>query len=319
MGLSAFYASHKTTPEQDKINLLLKTLSLGINFWDTSNIYGPHTNELLIGKTLKDSQIPRSQIIIATKFGVHAQDGNVSIKADRAYVRECCLGSLQRLGLDYIDLYYVHRMDQTVPIEETMEELVLLIKEGKIKHIGLSEAHPDTIRRAHAVYPLTAVQLEWSLWSRDVEEDLIPVLRELGIGIVCYSPLGRGFLTGAIQKTTDLTEGDWRLKTPRFQEGNLNENVKMLETLKKIAEKRGKPEDLGVIALAWVQNQGEDVVTIPGTTSEKHLLKNFESIEVKLTAEEMKELSEAFPLGKVVGERYSEGAPYRNDKNPKKQ
>jgi len=172
------------------------------------------------------------------------------------------------------------------------------------------------VRRAHAVYPITAIQLEWSLWSRDVEEDLVPVLRELGIGIVCYSPLGRGFLTGAIQKISDLKEGDWRLRTPRFQEENLNENVKMLEVLRKIAAQKGVQEQLGVIALAWVQNQGEDVVTIPGTTSEKHLMQNYASIEVKLTPEEMKELSDAFPVGKAVGGRYADGAPYRNDKNP---
>jgi len=232
-------------------------------------------------------------------------------------VRQCCLASLERLGLDYVDLYYVHRIDQTVPIEDTMDELVLLVKEGKIKHIGLSEASPDTVRRAHAVYPITAVQLEWSLWTRDVEEDLIPVLRELGIGIVAYSPLGRGFLSGEIKKTSDIKEGDFRLYNPRFKGDSLAQNVALLGPLEKIAvEKNLTPS---IVALAWVQHQGDDVITIPGTTKEKHLMDNFSSVFVSLTPEEIKHISDSFQVANVAGDRYTGGAPYRKDKNPKRQ
>jgi len=287
MGLSAFYGPKDSMSEEDKMNLIAKVISLGVNHLDTSDVYGPHTNEELIGKTIKHFNIPRNSFTIATKFGIGTSSGSVGnegwgVFGNRAYVRASCEGSLKRLGLDYVDLYYVHRIDQTVPIEETMEELVLLKKEGKIKHIGLSEAHPDTIRRAHAVHPLTAVQLEWSLWSREVEEDLIPVLRELGIGIVCYSPLGRGFLSANIKKTDDLQQGDWRKDNPRFAKDAMDKNVALLETLEKFAQQKGVTP--AKVALSWVQHQGEDVITIPGTTKEKNLLDNIASLSVSLTA-----------------------------------
>jgi len=317
LGLSDFYENKNTVSEEEKMNLIAKVISLGVNHLDTSDIYGPHTNEILIGKTIKHFNIPRNSFTIATKFGIgNSSDGQRRAFGNRTYVRECCEASLKRLGLDYVDLYYVHRIDQTVPIEETMEELALLKKEGKIKHIGLSEAHPDTIRRAHAVHPLTAVQLEWSLWSRDVEEDLIPVLRELGIGIVCYSPLGRGFLSASIKKTDDLQQGDWRKNNPRFAQDAMDKNVVLLENLEKFAQLKGVTP--AKVALSWVQHQGEDVITIPGTTKEKNLLDNIGSFSVSLTPEEVKFLSDAFPIGAAAGERYAEGSTYRNDKNPKK-
>jgi len=318
MGLTFAYGSRNDSTDEQKKALLVKVISSGVNHLDTSDMYGPHTSELMIGQTLKEHGIPRDQVIIATKFAVCFKDGKFAgVRGDREYVREACLASLQRLGIEYIDLYYVHRIDQTTPIEDTMEELVALKNEGKIRHIGLSEASPETVRRAHAVHPITAYQLEWSLWSRDVEDDLIPVLRELGIGIVVYSPLGRGFLTGKIKSVADLPEGDWRRTNPRFSEAALAQNNVLLDTLEKIATEKGVP--VGVIALAWVQHQGDDVVTIPGTTREAHFLENYASINLKLTPEEVKRISEALPKDKVVGGRYSEGAgTYRNDKNPPK-
>jgi len=313
MGLSFGYHSAKEFTDDEKIAFIRKVIDLGVNHLDTSDFYGPHTNEILIGKALQG--IPREKYILATKFAGGVQDGKFFIRGDRPYVRKCCEDSLKRLGLDYIDLYYVHRIDQTVPIEDTMDELVLLLKEGKIKHIGLSEPSPDTVRRAHAVYPITAVQLEWSLWTRDVEEDLIPVLRELGIGIVAYSPLGRGFLTGSIQKPSDLAEGDWRAGNPRFKPESLDQNAKLLDALNHIAQAKGVTT--GQIALAWVQQQGDDVVTIPGTSKEKHLLDNLASVFVKLTPEELKTIGNAIPVDKVAGDRY-EGlrGTYKYDKNP---
>jgi len=303
MGLSRGYATHNDSDEH-KIAFIRSALDHGVTHLDTAESYGPHTNEILIGKAIVG--YPREKILLATKFG----------RGDRESVRSSVEGSLKHLGVTYIDLYYVHRIDQTTPIEDTIEELVLLKKEGKIHHIGLSEPHPDTVRRAHAVHPITAVQLEWSLWTRDVEEDLIPVLRELGIGIVVYSPLGRGFLTGTIQKSSDLSEGDVRLTQPRFKGENFTKNLALLDVLQKISAEKGVTP--GQLALAWVQHQWNDVVTIPGTTKEKHFLENVGSLSIKLTAEEIKLIGEAVPVEKVVGERYEGGAPYRNDKNPQR-
>jgi len=318
MGLSHAYSNRDGVTDEQKIALLVKIISLGINHLDTSDVYGPHTNELLIGRTLKEAGISRDKVIIATKFAISYEDGKTSIHGEREYVRKACLASLQRLGIDYIDLYYVHRIDQTVPIEDTMDELVALLKEGKIRHIGLSEASPETIRRAHAVYPLTAVQIEWSLWSRDVEEDIVPLCRELGIGIVAYSPIGRGFLSGKIKSVSDLPEGDWRRTYPRFTDEALARNVVLLETLeKKIAEEKKVP--LGVVALAWVQHQGSDVVTIPGTTKEAHFMENFGSIFLQLTPEEVKRIGNALPLEQVIGGRsVDDASTYKMDKNPKR-
>jgi len=315
MGLSAFYSTRKDANDEEKIAFLHQVIESGVTHLDTSDVYGPFTNEVLVGKAIKD--YPRESILLATKFGIRAKEGVWGVGGEREYVRSACEDSLKRLGVDYIDLYYVHRIDQTVPIEETMQELALLVKEGKIKHIGLSEASAETIRRAHAVYPLTAVQLEWSLWSRDVEEDIIPVLRELGIGIVAYSPLGRGFLTGAIQKPDDLQADDWRKGNPRFQEEALKQNATLLDTLSKIAKEKNCT--VGQLALAWVQHQGEDVVPIPGTTKLKHFQENVEALKVQLSHQEIKEISDAVPSHNVVGGRYSAGAnSYKTDNNPKK-
>lgn len=317
MGLVSAYASRHDVTEDQKKALLTKVIALGVNHLDTSDAYGPHTSEILIGHTIKEFAIPRNQVIIATKFAIERTDNKVSVRGDREYVRKSCLASLERLQVDYIDLYYVHRIDQKVPIEDTMEELVALLKEGKIRHIGLSEASPATVRRAHAVHPITAYQLEWSLWSRGVEEDLIPVLRELGIGMVVYSPLGRGFLSGKIKSSANLPEGDWRRNTPRFKEEALAQNNALLSTVEKIAAEKNVP--MGVIALSWVQHQGEDVVTIPGTTREAHFMENYSSIFVQLSPAEVKRIGDAIPKEKVVGERYGETVPtYRSDKNPLK-
>jgi aryl-alcohol dehydrogenase-like predicted oxidoreductase len=315
MGLSAFYGSRNDLSDEEAISFIRNALDHGITHLDTSDVYGPHTNEVLVGKAIKG--YARDKILLATKFGISfTQDGKPQVRGDREYVRQSVLASLGRLGVDYIDLYYVHRIDQTVPIEETIEELALLVKEGKIRHIGLSEASPETVRRAHAIHPITAVQLEWSLWSRDVEEDLIPVLRELGIGIVAYSPLGRGFLTGTIQKGSDLSETDWRKRTPRFSDKAIESNQSLVETLKLIANEKGVTP--GQIAIAWLQHQGNDVVPIPGTTKTKHFLENVEALKIKLSPEELKVIGQAIPLEKVDGERYEGGSPYRNDKNPKR-
>jgi len=314
MGLSAFYSTHNDASEEDKIAFLHHIIDSGVTHLDTSDVYGPFTNEVLVGKAIK--AYPREKILLATKFGNRIIDGVFSVRGDREYVRSACEASLQRLGLDYIDLYYVHRIDQTVPIEETMQELSLLVKEGKIKHIGLSEASAETIRRAHAVHPITAVQLEWSLWSRDVEEDIIPVLRELGIGIVAYSPLGRGFLTGTIQKNEDIKEGDFRKGHPRFQEDAIKQNVTLLDALTKISKEKNCT--LGQLSLAWVQHQGEDVVPIPGTTKLKHFQENLEALKVQLSNQDLKAIADALPHHGVVGTRYKTGSPYKNDKNPTK-
>jgi len=317
MGLTAGffgYGSQKDSPEADKIDFIRFALDHGVTLLDTSDVYGPHTNEILIGKAIEG--YPRENILLATKFGIDAENKVRRVRGDREWVRSSIEGSLKRLGVTYIDLYYVHRIDQTVPIEDTMEELVLLKNEGKIRHIGLAEAHPNTVRRAHAVHPITAVEVEWSLWSRDVEEDLIPVLRELGIGIVVYCPLGRGFLTGTIQKPSDLPANDWRLNYPRFKAEHIVKNASLLDVLKKISAEKGvTPAQL---VLAWVQHQGKDVVTIPGTSKQKHFLENLSSLSIKLTDEELKLIGEAVPAEKVAGDRYEEGAPYRNDKNPQR-
>jgi len=313
MGLSAFYDSRNHLTEEESISFIRNALDNGVTHLDTSDIYGPHKNEILVGKAIKG--YPRDKILLATKFGISSTPEGTKVRGDKEYVRQALQGSLERLGVEYVDLYYVHRIDQTVPIEDTIEELALLVKEGKIRHIGLSEANPETVRRAHAIHPITAVQLEWSLWSRDVEEDLIPVLRELGIGIVAYSPLGRGFLTGTIQKGSDLADTDWRKKIPRFSDKAIEHNQSLIDTLKIISNEKGCT--VGQIALSWVLHQGNDVVPIPGTTKIKHFGENLEALKITLSPEELKAISQSVPSEKVSGDRYDTGSPYRNDKNPK--
>ncbi|XP_074297281.1 putative aldo-keto reductase 2 isoform X3 [Silene latifolia] len=282
MGMSAFYGPPK--PDEDMIALIHHAVNSGVTLLDTADMYGPHTNEVLLGKALKGGW--REKVQLATKFGGVFEDGNYSIRGDPQHVRAACERSLKRLDVDYIDLYYQHRIDTNVPVEITMRELKKLVEEGKIKYIGLSEASASTIRRAHAIHPITAVQLEWSLWTRDVEEDIIPTCRELDIGIVAYSPLGRGFLS-----------------LPRFQQENMEKNKLIFERVSEIAAQKGcTPAQL---ALAWVHQQGEDVCPIPGTTKVENLNQNIGALSVKLTAEEMAKLEGLASEDVVHGDRYA--------------
>ncbi|XP_065854315.1 probable aldo-keto reductase 1 [Euphorbia lathyris] len=300
MGLSGGY--NAPVSEEDGITILKEAFNRGITFFDTSDIYGPHTNELLLGKALK--QLPRERIQLATKFGFvvksNSSYGNASINGKPEYVRACCEASVKRLYVEYIDLYYQHRIDITVPIEETMGELKKLVEEGKIKYIGLSEASPDTIRRAHAVHPITALQMEWSLCTRDIEEDVVPLCRELGIGIVPYSPLGRGLFGG--KGVTESLHSESSLHNhPRFSEENVTKNKVFYTRIEHLAKNYGcSPAQL---ALAWVLNQGDDVVPIPGTTKIKNLLDNIEALRIRLTKDEMKEISGVVPVSEVAGVR----------------
>ncbi|CAN6234616.1 unnamed protein product [Urochloa humidicola] len=299
MGMSAFYGPPK--PEPDMIKLIHHAVATGVTFIDTSDVYGPHTNELLIGKALQGGV--REKVDLATKFGCTFIDGKPGVCGDPKYVREACEGSLKRLGVDCIDLYYQHRIDKNVPIEVTIGEVKKLVEEGKIKYIGLSEASASTIRRAHAVHPITAVQLEWSLWSRDAEEDVIPTCRELGIGIVAYSPLGRGFLSSGAKLADSLSsELDFRKYMPRFQPQNLDKNARIFERVNAMATRKGcTPSQL---ALAWVHHQGNDVCPIPGTTKIENLNQNVGALSVKLTPDEMVEL-ESY-ASEVQGDRYAQ-------------
>ncbi|KAL0644267.1 hypothetical protein Bca4012_042557 [Brassica carinata] len=304
MGLSTLYGAPK--PETDAITLLHHAIDTGVTFLDTSDIYGPETNELLLGKALKNGF--REKIELATKFGIIYGEGEREIKGDPAYVRAACEASLKRLDVDCIDLYYQHRIDTRVPIEITMGELKKLVEEGKIKYIGLSEASASTIRRAHAVHPITAVQLEWSLWTRDGEEDIIPTCRELGIGIVAYSPLGRGFFAAGPKLVVKLDNDDFRKARQLLLLSALN-------SLGLLNSKKGcTPAQL---ALAWVHHQGDDVCPIPGTTKIENLNQNIGALSVKLTPDEMAELETIVQLESVKGERYANmTATFKNSDTP---
>ncbi|KAL8240215.1 hypothetical protein R6Q59_013570 [Mikania micrantha] len=310
MGMSAFYGAPK--PEPDMINLIHHAINAGITFLDTSDIYGPKTNEILLGKALKGGI--REKVELATKFGIK-YEGVREIRGDPAYVRASCEASLQRLEIDCIDLYYQHRIDTRVPIEITMGELKKLVEEGKIKYIGLSEASAETIRRAHAVHPITAIQLEWSLWSRDVEQEIIPTCRELGIGIVAYSPLGRGFFSSGPKMLEKLEDGDFRKNLPRFQPENVEHNKILYERVNELASKKGcTPSQL---SLAWVHHQGNDVVPIPGTTKIENLEQNIGALSVKLTREEMSELESIASADSVKGARYMASmSTYQDSETP---
>lgn len=298
MGMSMFYGPPK--PDEDMIKLIHHAVESGVTFLDTSDMYGPHTNELLLGKALKGGV--RERVELATKFGISMVDGKREVRGDPEYVRAACEGSLKRLDIDCIDLYYQHRIDTRVPIEITMGELKKLVEEGKIKYIGLSEASASTIRRAHAVHPITAVQLEWSLWSRDVEEEIVPACRELGIGIVAYSPLGRGFFSLGPKIVENFPNDDFRKFLPRFQEENLEHNKNLYEGVKKLAAKKGCTP--GQLALAWVHHQGNDVCPIPGTTKLENFHQNIGALSVKLAPEEMSELESIVSADAVKGDRY---------------
>lgn len=296
MGMSAFYSGRDDT---ESIKVLEHALELGMTFWDTSNMYGWGHNEELIAKVLKDH---RGEVTLATKFGVVQAPVGFTVNGRPEHVKEACDASLKRLGIEVIDLYYQHRVDPNVPIEETVGAMAELVAAGKVRYLGLSEATPEQIRAANAVHPITALQTEYSLWTRFVEEEILPTCRELGIGFVAYSPLGRGFLTGQIRSVDDLAADDWRRTLPRFQRENFQKNLDLVAAVEELAEARGcTPSQL---ALAWVMAQGEDIVPIPGTKRIKYLEQNVAALEVTLTPEEIAHLSDALPIGAAVGERY---------------
>jgi aryl-alcohol dehydrogenase-like predicted oxidoreductase len=298
MGMSEFYGSGD---EQEAIATIHHALDLGVNFLDTADMYGPFTNEKLVGRATKDR---RDQVIIATKFGNvrSAEGGWLGINGKPEYVRKSCDESLQRLGLDVIDLYYQHRVDLTVPIEETVGAMAELVQQGKVRYLGLSEAAPATIRRAQAIHPISALQTEYSLWSRDPEDEILPTLRELGIGFVPYSPLGRGFLTGAIASPDDFAPDDFRRISPRFQGENFAKNLELVEQVKAIATEKGITA--GQLALAWLLAQGDYIVPIPGTKRRKYLEENIGAATVTLTAEDIHRINAVAPQGIAAGDRY---------------
>ncbi|KAK9919563.1 hypothetical protein M0R45_028152 [Rubus argutus] len=300
-GLTGIY-NDAPVSEELGISIIKYAFDKGITFFDTSDICGPHTNEILIGKALK--QLPRDKVQLATKFGmVRIEPNQVVVNGSPEYVRSCCEASLKRLDVDYIDLYYQHRIDTSVPIEDTMEELKKLVKEGKIRHIGLSEASPETIRRAHAVHPITSIQMEWSLWTREIEEEIVPLCRELGIGIVPYSPLGRGFF-GGIAAAESLPANSFLRSSPRCQGDNLEKNKILYGKVENLAGKHGcTPAQL---ALAWMVNQSDNVVPITGTTKTKNLDANIGSLIVKLTKEDVQEISDMIPINAAAGNRVSD-------------
>ncbi len=299
MGMSEFYGSGD---ENESIAVIHRAIELGIDFLDTADMYGPFTNETLVGRAIRDR---RDQVVLATKFAnVRGEKGEfLGIRGDAEYVRQSCDASLRRLGVDHIDLYYQHRVDPNVPIEETVGAMAELVRAGKVRHLGLSEAAPDTIRRAHATHPITALQTEYSLWTRDVEENgVLATVRELGIGFVAYSPLGRGFLTGRFQKVEDMPENDFRRHNARFQGDNFQKNLDVLHEVEALArEKRVTPAQL---ALAWVLAQGEDIVPIPGTKRLQYLEQNARAGAVTITAEDLERIDVIFPVGVTAGDRY---------------
>ena len=301
MGMSDFYGP---TDDTESTATIHRALDLGVTFFDTSDMYGPYTNEILVGQALAGR---RDEAVIATKFGIvrdPADPARRAVNGRPEYVRQSCDGSLLRLGVDHIDLYYQHRVDPDTPIEETVGAMGELVTEGKVRYLGLSEAAPDTIRRAHAVHPISALQTEYSVWSRDPEEEILPTLRELGIGFVPYSPLGRGFLTGALRTLDDLDQGDFRRNSPRFQGENLADNAAILEVIEQLASAKGCTP--GQIALAFVHAAGRDVAPIPGTKRRTYLEENVAALDVDLTEEDLAVLDTVAP---AKGERYADMSP----------
>ncbi|MCA1687755.1 MAG: aldo/keto reductase [Actinobacteria bacterium] len=301
MGMSEFYG---TADEEESIATIHRALDLGVTFLDTADMYGPFTNEKLVGKAIQGR---RDEVVLATKFGnERREDGSwVGVNGKPEYVKRACDAPLGRLGVDTIDLYYQHRVDPEVPIEETVGAMKELVEAGKVLYLGLSEAGPETIRRAHAVHPISALQTEYSLFTRDPEDEVLPTIRELGTGFVAYSPLGRGFLTGAWKSVEDLPEDDTRsARFPRFSEENFERNVELADRVREIAaEKDATP---GQLALAWLLHQGNDIVPIPGTKRRKYLEENLEAADIALTDEDLRRIEEAMPRGSAAGERYTE-------------
>ena len=302
MGMSEFY---KSGSEEEAVATLHHALDSGLCFLDTADMYGPFKNEELVGRAIRGR---RDQVVLATKFGnVRGEDGSFrGVNGRPDYVRACCDASLQRLGVDTIDLYYQHRVDRTVPIEETVGTMADLVKAGKVRYLGLSEASAATIRRAHAVHPITALQTEYSLWTRDPEDEILPTVRELGISFVAYSPLGRGFLTARFRTLEDIPEGDYRRFAPRFQGENFQRNLDLVGKIEALAREQGvTPSQL---ALAWVLAQGSDIVPIPGTTRRQHLEENLGALDLVLTADVLRQIDAVAPLGVAAGLRYAEAA-----------
>ena len=304
MGMSEFYGE---TDDAESVATIHRALELGVTLLDTADMYGFGRNEELVGRAIAGR---RDQVVLATKFGIVRDENDPSargIRGDAAYVRQAAEASLRRLGVDHIDLYYQHRVDPDVPIEETVSAMTELVAEGKVRHLGLSEAGAETIRKARSVHTIAAVQTEWSLWSREIEDEVVPTCRELGIGLVPYSPLGRGFLTGRFTSRADFGDGDYRQEVqPRMAEGNLERNLAIVEALRELAGRKGVTA--GQLALAWVQHQGADVVPIPGTKRRKYLEENVAATGVELSAAELAEIETAVPAEAVAGARYPEAA-----------